>query len=322
MLDAIMWGAIGLVALIAGAELVVRGGSVLAARLGVSPLIIGLTIVAIGTSTPELAVGIDAAAQGNGSLAVGNIAGTNTVNILLILGFSAAIRPLSIRLQTLRLDLPMIVFASLLLLGMAWDGLLTRFEGLILVLLALVFTAAVVHVARRESANVRAQFAGEFGAPAHSARAIFLEVLALLAGIAIIVAGAHWLVDGAVVLARLWGVSDAFIGLTIVAIGTSAPELVTTVISTIRNERDIAIGNLLGSSVYNILFILGLTCLVPAAGVEIGQHLVLIDIPVMTAVAIACVPVFSSGRRVTRIEGMAFVTAYLGYLSYLIITRT
>ena len=300
----------------------VRGGSALAARLGVSPLIIGLTIVAIGTSTPELAVGIDAAIQGNGSLAVGNIAGTNTVNILLILGLSAAIRPLSIRLETLRLDLPMIVLASLMLLAMAWDGLLTRQEGLILVLFAVVFTVAVIHAARREGAIVKAQFAHEFGAPHHPHRTVMREVLALVSGIAVIVTGADWLVDGAVRLARLWNVSDAFIGLTIVAIGTSAPELVTTVISTIRNERDIAIGNLIGSSVYNILFILGLTCVIPPAGIEVGRHLVQIDIPVMTAVAFACVPVFNTGRRVTRLEGVAFVIAYLLYLSYLIVTRT
>jgi cation:H+ antiporter len=322
MFGAVIWSALGLAALLAGAELVVRGGSTLAARLGVSPLVIGLTIVAIGTSAPELAVGIDAAVQGNGALAVGNIAGTNTVNILLILGLSAAIRPLSIRLQTLKLDLPVIVLASLMLLVMAWDGRLTRLEGLILVLSAFLFTAAVIHVARRESASVKAAFAGEFGAPARSRRAVLIELLGLAAGLAVIVVGAHWLVDGAVRMARIWGVSDAFIGLTIVAIGTSAPELVTTVVSTLRNERDIAIGNLIGSSVYNILFILGVTCLVPSAGIAIGPQLILVDIPVMTAVAFACIPVFISGRRVARLEGVIFVSAYLVYLGYLIGTRT
>lgn len=324
MIDAIAWLLGGLMLLIIGAEFVVRGGGALATRLGIPPLIVGLTIVAIGTSTPELGVGIEAALQGNGSLAVGNIAGTNTVNILLILGLSAALRPLALQMQTLRLDLPLIVFASLVLMVMALDGLLTRIEGLILIALGLVFTFAIVRVARRESIKVKAQFAQEFAPEATSVWrwGPFYELFVLAGGIAVIVLGADWLVDGAVSLARMWQVSDAFIGLTIVAIGTSAPELVTTVISTIRNERDIAIGNLLGSSVYNILIILGVTCVVPPNGIEVGRQLITIDIPVMAAVALACVPVFITGREVTRTEGALFVSAYLSYLAYLILTRT
>ncbi|PBN42904.1 calcium/sodium antiporter [Sphingobium sp. D43FB] len=319
---AIVWICIGLTALIAGAELLVRGGSALAARLGISPLLIGLTVVALGTSTPELAVGIDAAVQGNGSLAVGNIAGTNTVNILLILGLSAALQPLAIQMQTLRLELPVIVFASATLLGFAWDGVLSRLEGLVLLTMGVIFTLAVIRIARRETMKVKLEFAREFGPRRLAKRQTVTEMLMLAVGLIVIVVGADWLVDGAVALARLWHVSDAFIGLTIVAIGTSAPELVTTVISTIRGDRDIAIGNLIGSSVYNILVILGVTCLFPANGIDVSTHLIWIDIPVMLGVALLCVPVFVSGRQISRVEGGLFVSAYVAYLSYLIIQRT
>ncbi|HEX6956354.1 MAG TPA: calcium/sodium antiporter [Ferrovibrio sp.] len=320
--------AAGLAVLVVGAELLVRGGTRLAARLGVSPVVIGLTIVAVGTSTPELAVGIDAVLQGNGDLAVGNIAGTNVVNILLILGLSAAMRPLALRAETLWLDLPMIVGASFALLIMAWDGSLSRAEGILLVGAALAYTAAIVYLARRESRMVRASFAKGIeevggGRPHPAPEASVAWNLALLiAGIAVIVVGADWLVRGAVGLARLWAVSDEFIGLTIVAIGTSSPELVTTVVSTLRRQRDIAIGNLLGSSVYNILFILGLTCIVPSAPIPVARSLITVDIPMMAAVALLCVPVFYSGRQVARIEGIAFVAAYLAYLGYLLASRT
>ncbi|PWR20925.1 calcium/sodium antiporter [Zavarzinia compransoris] len=325
MLIALLWCLAGLAALVGGAELIVRGGGRLAGRLGISPLIIGLTVVALGTSAPELAVGIEAAVQGNGSLAVGNIAGTNIVNILLILGLSAMIEPLALRLQTLRFDLPMMVAAAFALMIMAWDGTLSRGEGAVLTAAAVVYTLVVIHYTRRESRMVRVEFKQEFGAPAAGGaplRETAGDVGALALGIAIVVVGADWLVDAAVALARLAQVSDAFIGLTIVAVGTSAPELVTTIVSTVRRERDIAIGNLVGSSIYNIFAILGITCLVPADGVEVGEHLRLVDIPVMAAVALVCVPVFSSGQAISRREGTLFVAAYAGYLAYLVLART
>lgn len=317
-----MWILVGLAALVAGAELLVRGGSALAMRLGISPLIIGLTVVALGTSTPELAVGIDAATQGNGSLAVANIAGTNTVNILLILGLSAAIRPLAIRMQTLRQELPAIVIASAALLLFAGDGTLSRLEGAVMLAMGAVFTLLVIRAARYESLAVNFEFERAFGQPGFANREAATQVAMLAVGIAILVIGADWLVDGAVDLARRWHVSEAFIGLTIVAIGTSAPELVTTIISTIRNQRDIAIGNLIGSSAYNIMVILGVTCLVDDRGIKVGRHLIEIDIPIMVGVALLCIPVFLSGRQVSRTEGILFVSAYTTYLGYLIVVRT
>lgn len=322
MLQSLAWSAGGLSLLVIGAEILVRGGSALAARLRISPLVVGLTIVALGTSAPELAIGIEAALQGNGSLAVGNIAGTNCVNILLILGLSAAMKPLPLGLQTLRFELPAIVGASIVKAVMAADGLLSRRDGAVLVSLGLLFTAGIIRAARKESIATRDEFALEYGGGGSDWRGALTEAAQLVAGIAVVVLGADWLVDGAVDLARIWSVSDAFVGLTIVAIGTSAPELVTTIVSTIRNQRDIAIGNLIGSSVYNILVILGITCLVPANGIPVSDVLMWVDIPIMVGVALACIPVFVTHRMVSRFEGVCFVTAYFVYLSFLVVTST
>jgi cation:H+ antiporter len=315
--------AIGLLVLIWGAELLTRGGVMLARQLGIAPIIIGLTIVAIGTSAPELAVGIDAALMGNGALAVGNIAGTNTVNVLLILGFSALLRPLALQRDTITLDLPAMLAAGTLMLLLTLDGGLSRLDGGLLLLTGIVYTALVVRSARRSRRLVRIEAPHpEDDSGVKDGRRTALSVARLAAGIVLVVVSADWLVTGAVGLARLWGVSDAFIGLTIVAIGTSAPELVTTVMSTIRGDRDVAIGNLIGSSVYNICAILGVTCLVTAGGIPVPNELIWMDIPVMAAVALVCVPVFFSGREVSRVEGGLFVTAYAGYLAILLLART
>lgn len=315
---------VGLVALVAGAELIVRGGSKVAAGLGVAPIIIGVTVVSIGTSTPELAVGIEAAVQGNGSLAIGNIAGTNVVNLLLILGLSAALRPLEMHTQTLRLDLPVMVGAAVLVAVLAWGGSISRGDGVLLAALAIVYTLVIVRIARRERPFVQQEYDREYATPSDAPETpsrFVLHGALLLVGIAIVVVGADLLVDGAAGLARARGISEAVIGLTIVAIGTSAPELVTTVVSTVRGERDIAVGNLLGSSVFNLLLILGITAVVPAGGLAVEQDLIRVDLPVMVAVALLCVPVFYSGRRVSRAEGLGFMALYGAYLAYLLTAR-
>jgi cation:H+ antiporter len=217
--------------------------------------------------------------------------------------------------------------AAVLLWVLAFNGTLSFGEGAVLVAAAIVYTVVLIRSARRESRAVEAEFAGEFAVPADepavTARRELLWNLALLiGGIVVVVIGADWLVGGAVGVAQAFGVSDAFIGLTIVAIGTSAPELVTTIVSTIRGERDIAIGNLLGSSVYNILLILGITVLASGRVLELEPDLVRIDIPVMALVSLVCIPIFLSGRRVGRGEGAAMVTAYLVYLGFLVATQT
>ncbi|MFW0786146.1 calcium/sodium antiporter [Gordonia sp. CPCC 206044] len=309
----------GLAALVLGAEWLVRGGSAIATRLGVSPLLVGLTVVSIGTSLPELAVGIDAAINDAGPLAVGNIAGTNIVNLLLILGLSAAMAPLALRRRTVRIDLPIMIVSALLLWALAANGTLSRLDGALLLLIAIAYTAAVIRVDlvanRRQPLD---DGTVEIRAPAGGVP--WWHVVQLIAGLAIVVVGADWLVNGAVEVASDLGVSEAVIGLTIVAIGTSAPELVTTVVSTIRGERDLAIGNLIGSSVYNIAFILGATSLVHP--IEVTDELIRIDLPLMAGVALLCIPVFVTGRRITRAEGIAFVLAYIAYLVLLLVFRT
>ncbi len=321
----LLWIALGLAALILGAELVVRYGARLARQLGLPPILIGLTVVSLGTSLPELAVGIDAANNDAGSLAVGNIAGTNMVNLLLILGLSAAIRSIPLTLQTVRLDLPMMGAAAYLLLIFSVDGALEVWEGIPLVAFALIYTVLLVRWTRRESALVLAEFAAEYPAPPrreHKVGAIAFQALLLVVGLVVIVFGADWLVDGAVELAQSLGVSDALIGLTIVAIGTSAPELATTIVSTIRGDRDIAIGNLIGSSIFNLTMILGVTLLSSPGAILIGPELVYIDLPLMVAVSFICGPLMTSGRMLSRREGTGFVIAYVAYLTYLIVTRT
>ncbi|ART56786.1 sodium:calcium antiporter [Acidovorax carolinensis] len=315
----------GLVVVIVGAELIVRGGSRVGALLEVSPMILGLTVVAIGTSTPELAVGLTAAAEGNGGLAVGNIAGTNIVNILLILGLSAWIMPLKVQLLSLKLDLPVMVGSALALLWMAWDGVLSRQEGAWMVGASVLYTIAMVRVSRRESLPIQQEFSREYSARNILPRVATLQgtvsVLMLLAGIVVVVVGAELLVSGAVQIAQSLGVSDAVVGLTIVAIGTSAPELATTIMGTLKNERDIAIGNLIGSSTYNILFILGVTCLASPGGVPVEASLLHFDLPLAALVALLCVPVFATDRLISRKEGAFFVAAYAVYLGTLIFLR-
>jgi len=309
-----------------GGEMIVRSSSRLAVALGITPLVIGLTIVSIGTSLPELAVGVIAAWQGSGGLAVGNIAGTNMVNILFILGLSALIRPLPLAMRVLRLDLPVMVIAGGCMVVMAWDGMLGRQDGSVMILAAVLYTALLLKTVRRESRDIQAEFkevyVGEAATRRRLARTWPYHGAVLVAGMALTILGADLLVDGAVGIARAVGLSEAIIGLTIVAIGTSAPELATTIIGTIRDERDVAVGNLLGSSIYNILVILGFTCVAAPGGLPVERALLTFDIPLMAAVAVLCVPVFLSDRCVSRTEGGMFVAAYLFYMAWLILFRT
>jgi len=317
----------GLVIIVFGAEMLLRSARHLAELLRISPIVIGLTVVSLGTSMPELAIGVTAARQDAGALAIGNIAGTNLVNLLLILGLSAAIRPLPVRAHVVSLDLPAMTVAALALIFMSWDGHLSRAEGAVLLVAAVAYTAMLVRHGRRERQEAQSANADrdEPAAAQEKGKGRFATPvwrgLLLLAGMALAVLGAELLVSGATDMARAFGVSDAFIGLTIVAIGTSAPELVTTLLGTLRNDRDVAIGNLIGSSTYNILAILGLTLVLAPQGIDVTRDVLWIDLPLAAAVALVCHPVFRSGRMVSRGEGAAFVGAYLAYLAAVVIFR-
>ena len=310
----------GLAGLLLGADLLVRGGAALASHLGVRPIVIGLTVIALGTSLPELAVGIDAVRQGSPGLAVGNVVGATLVGILFILGLSALIRPIAFERRTLRFDLPAMTAASLALWLLALDGSLSRLDGTILCLAGAAYTAGIVWTSRQESAPVRADYASHSERTiSRSRQGLLLRALALIAGIGLVLLGAEFLVDGSIEIARSLEVSEADIGLTVIALGTTAPELVTTLTSTVRGDRDIAVGNLLGSSVYNIALILGITVITAPADVQIPDEVVAADLLVLAGVALITVPVLLSGQRLSRLEGGAFVAAYLGYLVWLIL---
>ncbi|MDH2415094.1 calcium/sodium antiporter [Nocardioides sp. CER19] len=311
----------GLAALLAGAELLIGGGRGLATWLGISPMVIGLTVVSLGTSVPELAVGIDAARKGSPDLAVGNIVGTNLVNILFILGLSALIVPVLFARRTLVFDLPVMTAAALLLFLLALDGILGRWDGILLLVGGAAYTWALLRLSRRDQADAAAATPPDGPVTVPRARAPLKHVVGLVVGLAVIVLGAELLVDGAVDAATSLGVSEAVIGLTVVAIGTSAPELVTTVLSTLRGERDIAIGNLLGSSIYNIAFVLGLTVVVAPHGVPVADEVLSADLVLLVVTALGALPVFLSGSRINRVEGALFVVTYAGYLTWLVVAR-
>lgn len=326
----VVWFVVGLLTLIGGAEMMVRSGSQLAARLGISPIIVGLTVVSIGTSLPELAVGVVAAGEGSGALAVGNVTGANIINLLLTLGLSAALVPLALQVRTIRFDLPILVAAAALLWLLASDGVLSRGDGMVLLLGAVVYLAGVAWSSRKEPRLPSEESPDAFsGDDADSdtdviliRRSAVMYLAATIGGTVVVVIGADLLVDAAVGMARGFGVSDALIGLTVVAVGTSAPELAMTVVATFRGDRDIAIGNLAGSCIFNILLIVGVTCLASSSGVHLPGSLVRIDIPIMVVVALACIPIFLSGRRVSRGEGGLMVAAYLAYLIFAVTTQS
>lgn len=302
----------GLTLLLFGAEYVLRAATALAHRVGVPPMVVGLTVVSVGTSMPELAVGIGAARQGNPGIAVGNIVGTNLVNLLLILGLSALIAPIALQRLTLKRDLPLMALAALALWLCARDGFLSVREGVLLLAVAFVYTLLVLNGARASPPSAGTP------EPHQKQRPAAFHMLVLMLGLAVITFGADLLVDGSVEIARALDVSDTIIGLTVVAIGTSAPELVTAMVSTVRGNRDVAIGNLIGSSIYNIGLVLGITTLAAPPGLDISGEALGTDLFLMLAVAMICIPVFWSGRRISRLEGGIGVLLYLGYLAWMV----
>ena len=316
----------GLVALVVGAVLLVKYGSNLAERLGISPLIIGLTIVSVGTSVPELAVGIDAMRRGAGSLMLGNIVGTDIVNILLILGLAAAIRPVMLSKTTVRLDLPAMVLSSVLLFVMAFSGYLTTANGLILLLAATIYGCLIAWNARREKRDRERRYLEDSDNTETGDIPIIRgpidwkmfvrDLVLLIIGIVIIVFGAEWLVDGAIAIAESFGVSQSIIGLTIVAIGTSLPELATTLSATFRGKRDIAVGNLIGSSTLNTTLIFGIALMFGPYRSIIDREILRFDFPILLGVFALCVIIFVTGHRISRREGILMVSLYVLYLGY------
>jgi cation:H+ antiporter len=309
----------GLLLLVGGAELLVRGASRLAAAMGVSPLIIGLTVVAFGTSAPEMAVSVRSAfgGQAGADIAIGNVVGSNIFNVLFILGLSAAITPLVVAQRLVRLDVPLMIAASVLMLLLALDDKVSRLDGAILFAGILLYTLFAIRQGKRESRAVADEYAEAFPEATGPTRNLG-NILFIAAGLATLVLGANWLVDASVSLARTFGVNELVIGLTIVAAGTSLPEVATSVVAGLRGERDIAVGNVVGSNLFNILAVLGLAALAAPEGVNVSPAALRFDIPVMIAVAVACLPIFFTGYAIARWEGLLFLGYYVLYTLFLV----
>ncbi|MHC8472397.1 calcium/sodium antiporter [Plesiomonas shigelloides] len=332
--------AIGLVLLVVGADGLVKGAARLAASIGIPSLVIGLTVVAFGTSAPELAVSIRSALAGQSEMAIANVVGSNIFNVLFILGLAAIITPLAISRQLIRQDVPLMVLASMLVFYMIRDGVLSRLDSGILVVLLLAYTVFLFVQGKRTEATERASGANNSVAPSVSGAVLsdaasaeqddevdalirgthptWQNLLWIIGGLACLVAGANLLVNSAVNIARAFAVSEAVIGLTIVAVGTSLPEVMTSIVASIKGQRDIAVGNVVGSNIFNLLAVLGVSGVLSSNGLAGNEQLVQQDFPVMLAVALLCVPLFFTGAILSRIEGALFFILYLAYTLFLI----
>ncbi len=312
----------GLVVLVVGGELLVRGASLLALSLQISPLVIGLTVVAFGTSAPELGVSLQAAFRGAADVAVGNVVGSNICNVLMILGMAALVTPLVVSSQLIRLDVPLMIGASLALWGFSLDGRLSRLEGILLFVGLISYVIFSVRKSRQESRVIVDEFSDEMPVPNswNSSRWVQLGLIGV--GLVLLGLGSNWLVQGAVTVAEYFHVSELIIGLTVVAVGTSLPEVVTSVVASIRGERDIAVGNVVGSNLFNILCVLGLTSVVAPGGIAISSAALEFDIPVMVAVAAICLPIFFTGGVISRFEGAALLFYYVAYTVLIISAQT
>ena len=312
----------GFIFLIAGAEALVRGASRMAADLGVSPLVIGLTVVAFGTSSPELAVSIKSALSGQNGIALGNVIGSNIFNILFILGLSALIIPLTVNQQLIRFDVPLMVLLSVIVLLLSLDHNFGHFDGSILLIGLAFYIIILIYKSRKESTVVIEEYENRYSLEM-SIRHVWIKNAGLIiGGLIMLIFGSRWLVDGAVSFARYLGVSELVVGLTIVAAGTSLPEVVTSVIAAVHRERDIAVGNVVGSNIFNMMGVLGFAGVVAPTGIEVSVAVIGFDLPVMIAVSLICLPIFFTGGVISRLEGALMLGYYVAYTVYLILAAT
>ncbi|WP_157265638.1 calcium/sodium antiporter [Azohydromonas aeria] len=316
--------AAGLVALVLGATALVRGASLLALRLGISPLVVGLTVVAFGTSAPEMAVSTGAVLSGRTALAVGNAVGSNIFNVLFILGLAAVITPLAVHRQVIRQEAPIMIGGAVLLMVLGLDGEVALFDSSLLLGLLVAYTVFLVRQSRHEAAQESP--GGDAPAPAAAGAwdaRLPVQIALIVAGLALLVVGSDAMVSAAVVFARALGLSDTVIGLTIVAAGTSLPEVAASVTASLKGERDIAVGNVVGSCVFNIFGVVGLAGLAASLGaagaLPVPTDLLRFDLWVMLAALVACLPVFLTGREIARWEGVLFLGYYAAYTAYLIL---
>lgn len=303
---------LGLVSLFIGAEGLIRGSSALALKIGITPLVVGLTVVAFGTSTPELVVSLKAALIGNSSISLGNVVGSNIANIALILGIASVIRPLDVHANVIRREIPIMIGLSILLIILLIDGELSFIDGLIFVFGIITYTIVNISMARKEK---NTEVEKEFKEGLKTKLGVPASIIFIVGGLGLMILGANLFVTSSISIAKTIGVSDAIIGLTIVAIGTSLPELITAIVASYKNESDIAIGNVVGSNIFNILGILGITSLVIPLSSEGISY---IDFGVMLMTALILLPLSKTGFNISRLEGLFLLVGYILYLYFLI----
>lgn len=302
----------GLVLLFIGAEGLIRGSSNLAIKIGITPLVVGLTVVAFGTSAPELVVSLKAALIGNSSIALGNVVGSNIANIALILGVAALIRPLDVHANVIMREIPIMIGITILLIILLLDGEIGLIDGLIFVTGVVVYTIVNITLARKEK---NPEVEEEFKEGLKSRLSIPISIIFMIVGLGLLILGANLFVQSAVAIAKLFHLSDAIIGLTIVAIGTSLPELITSIVASYKKEADIAIGNVVGSNIFNILTILGITAIIiPVSSAGISY----VDLGIMLITAVVLLPLSKTGFSISRMEGAFLLIGYAAYLYYLI----
>lgn len=313
---------LGLASLVLGAELLVRGASRLGLAIGISPLVIGLTIVAFGTSSPEIAVSIKAALTDHQDIIIGTCIGSSIFNILFILGLSALVAPLVVTQQLVWYEVPIMIGAHLLLLAMCLDGKIDRLDALILLGGIVAYTIFAIRKGRQETKAIANEYEQALPKKMSGFKPLIIctQLGFIITGLAFCILGAGWLLDSAVILARALGLSELVIAITIVAASTSLPEVATSVIATIRGERDIAIGNVVGSNIFNILGIIGLAGLIAPNGIAIAPSVLRFDLPVAIAACVACLPIFFTGHKISRWEGVLFLGYYAAYTTYLIMS--
>jgi cation:H+ antiporter len=310
----------GLVLLTFGGEALVRGASTIATKAGISPLVVGLVIVSAATSSPEMAVTIGSVASGEPDLAIGNVIGSNIANILLILGMAAVISPLLIQKQLLRIDMPVMLGLTVLLLVLSLDGNLSQLDGVLLFSILAIHTIASVRMGKAATKAIDYQ-PTELPLNAKPVP-IWLAIILVLLGVALLVFGSQLLVQGAVSIATALGVSSLVVGLTVVAIGTSLPELATSIVAISKGETDMAVGNIVGSNIFNIGMVLGLPSIFFGGGLGVAASAIAIDFPLMLAATIALVPIAFTGFKIARWEGALFLMLYSSYLTYLVLDNT
>lgn len=311
----------GLIALTLGADFLIKGASTLAARFGISTIVIGLTVVAFGTSAPEMAVSVNGAIGGQADIALGNVLGSNLFNVLFILGLSALIVPLSVHRQIISVEVPIMIAAAIFTYFFSLDGRIDRIEGLMSFGLLAVYVLFQIQNSLKDAGKSSETSKTESELKNMKSKPIWQDAARILGGLGLLVVGSDFFVKGAVEIARGFGVSELVIGLTIVAVGTSLPEVATSIMAALKKETDIAVGNVVGSNIFNSLGVLGLAGTVSPKPVQVSSQALQFDFPLLIAVSLLCFPLFLRGLKIGRLEGAGFFLGYVTYVSFLVLEQ-